>query len=50
MKPSKKDLELLIDKMMSRDEIGKIYNISPSTVSYWFKKYGLKSKKHRWCK
>ena len=28
---------------MTREEIGKLYNKSPSTISNWFKKYDLKS-------
>ena len=44
MIPLREDLENLINKNMTRLDIVAIYNKKESTVSNWFKKYGLKSK------
>ena len=43
--PQKKELEDLINNEMTRAQIANIYKCSPSTVSLWFKKYNLKSKR-----
>lgn len=44
MIPDKNELINLIQQNMTREEIGKLYKKSPSTVSVWFKKYNLKSR------
>lgn len=43
--PQKVELENLINSNMTRQEIAENYKCSPSTVSSWFKKYNLKSKR-----
>lgn len=43
MIPNKNELINLIQQNMTREEIGKAYGKSPTTVSVWFKKYNLKS-------
>ena len=40
----KEDLIKLIDNQISQKEISKIFNVTQSTISQYFKKYGLKSK------
>ena len=43
-KPSKEELESLLDRNIQVKQIAKMYDRSPSTVSTWIKQYNLKCK------
>lgn len=42
IKPSREELEILVNKGLTNKEIGKLYDRKPNTVSYWIKSYGIR--------
>lgn len=42
IKPSKEELEILVNKGLTNKAIGEMYDRKPNTVSYWIKSYGIR--------